>query len=435
MTSPKLWQVMVLIAPILFFTGCGGSARQAEEQAASGAGSEKVDGAFDLPAGTHAPQTADAAVRAAIDGFSAGRPEAIWDFLPPLVQGNVNALFRECGNRMDPELWERVIAVSRKLVGVMKSKKDFILASPFLRGSESFDPEDVATHWDDTVELLDTLVHSELSDLESLKTFEGRAFLIGSGGRMLGQLQALSEAVGRNPFGTLEQTQVTLVNAEETRATVRIDPPDDEPREVEFILMEEKWVPAEMLQLNLGLVSLKSQITAVLTPERLEEFKKRWMPDLQLLEEGLDKLQQAETGDEFNTITAQAIMPLLLKQMMRSAPQPTQPAEEPTAEQPAGPTGPQRVTVVVDRELDDAAEELVATQLLQNVDHPELGLVRPPEIADGTTRIEVSPVVDLRSFAGRIRFGTVTEIDEQARVIFVELKSDRPSSDADPADG
>src|SRR5207302_7511324 len=117
-------------------------------------------------------------------------------------------------------LWNKSIAVLRKLVTVLKTKKQFLAA----------DMTSVAG-------LVETLLAGELADLEKLKTFDGRLFLAGTGTRLIGQLRDLLPNVDR----MLDFKKVTLSKSKGEIATVELVTAFDM-LEREFVRVEGKWI-------------------------------------------------------------------------------------------------------------------------------------------------------------------------------------------------
>ena len=360
---------------------------------------------------------ADVAVREVVAGMQARRPEAIWNFLPPSYGQDVNKLVREFAGRMDPELWNRTFATLRRATNVLHAKKEFILEHPRVQSAEQIDVEELEAAWDGLVGLVETLATSEISDLENLKRFDGGTFFAQTGGRLMQQIAAVSALTPDDDFAAgleeLGEVKATLVSesADGRSAVVRLESPDpeDEPRDVEFVLVEGKWIPRDLADAwDATIADYRTDMLERTAPESVQQTRDQVLPLLVAIDGTLKDLERAKTQDEFNLVVQQQIEQPL-QAMFGKKPAPKKPR---TSAAPRGRTV--SVSVVVRGEVTD--ETLIEERLR------EAGAGDITTFADGdAVRFEVTGVQDVAAFAESLRFGKVAAVDAQRRSVTIDL--------------
>ncbi|RPI83324.1 MAG: hypothetical protein EHM42_08530, partial [Planctomycetaceae bacterium] len=118
--------LVLAFAGFAMLTGCpSNSGPTVKSQGSAGteaaqAGKQLVDqGQLD-------PATPDGAVRRVIRGVGDRQLRAVWDFLPESFQGDLHDLVHTFGRQMDPEIWNRVGEVVRKLASVLRDKEEWL---------------------------------------------------------------------------------------------------------------------------------------------------------------------------------------------------------------------------------------------------------------------------------------------------------------------
>lgn len=194
--------------------------------------------------------SADAAVNTVVTGIAKQDPQAVWNFLPASYQKDVSGLVQEFGGKLDAEFYDKGFATLGKLVGVLRSKKDFILKNPILGQmlkNPMLPPEVVEKNWDGIIDMLGTLASSEISKAAGIKGLNIPKFLAGTGTKLMKQGFTLAKAAGQDPVKALVGYKAELVKAEGDKATVKLISPDrKKPREEQFVKVEGKWITAEM---------------------------------------------------------------------------------------------------------------------------------------------------------------------------------------------
>ncbi len=244
--------------------------------------------------------TPDAAVKTVVSELKKNRPQVLWQALPGSYQADISGLVQEFANQMQDSLWDHTLATFSKVVRVLVEKKQFLLDYPMVRVQLSKSPNEEAVY-DEVVALLDTLISSDLSSLDRLRSFDGDRFLSTTGSQIMAQISYL-EALAPEEAETLNKLRtmsVTLIQSKGDRAWLLVETPDEEPQEVEFILVEGKWVLAAMAEAwdtminlareHLNLVAVDPQQTAQLSLV------------LAMLDGGLEVLLAAETSEQFQT--------------------------------------------------------------------------------------------------------------------------------------
>src|SRR5262249_29787200 len=140
--------------------------------------------------------TADAAIMSVVSGLRENRLGALWDFLPASFQNDLNALLHDFAARMDPEIWNNGVAAARKLARVLKEKQQFLRPR-----EQAAALERPATDWGQVADVLETLLASDLADLEKLKKADAGKLLADTGGQLLAQARAFSKLGPRDFFG------------------------------------------------------------------------------------------------------------------------------------------------------------------------------------------------------------------------------------------
>jgi hypothetical protein len=374
-------------------------------------------------------QTADAAVLAVVSGFRENRPQVIWEFLPQSYQQDINSLAHEFSGQMDPELWGRTVAAGEKLTVLLKTRKEDFLSYTPLWDLLGHSIENLTVKWDGLVGLLETLIHSDLSDLERMKSFDGQNFFASFEARGTSQLRDFTILLPeKNPFHLLDEmlagAEVTANQTGESSSLVQITTGQGETRGFEFVKVEGKWIPEYWAETWKQEIELnREKIVTELDLKVLQQKKQSMLPVLAKIESELDQLLNAESRDQFHVQFEQQIEAIILSLKDSKSPQAEVPlVEDPPKRNPSSSAG-KPLTIVINAVLDKKSESRLADQLLDAITDQEQAIVEPP-IADArTTRIRVFPVSDVSEFAKRLDFVTVLQIDAENRIITVEPKS------------
>jgi hypothetical protein len=237
----------------------------------------------------------------------------VWDALPPSWQTDVQTVLRKAAAQGDPELLEKGAKVSRRAVALLASKKDLIFAlkddpaiAPILAAAgEEMDEARLRELYDAVVDLLDTLVSSELTHPEDLKDLDVGRFLGTTGEEVMEDLQRLAKLLPNedNQLEELEQNladlknpEIEVVASQPESATLKITL-GEETDDLELVRVEGRWVPRELAsEWDEGVQQMLAELEDA--PKLTAEQKKQMMNMLDTLDTGLETLERAETTEE-----------------------------------------------------------------------------------------------------------------------------------------
>lgn len=386
----------LLLLWLVSLAGCNSAPAPAPEEPSQ---SETVQAVAE-PAG-EAPETADLAILSVIEGLREKRPEALWDFLPGSYQRDLNTLLQEFARRMDPELWSASMQTLGRLADILKTQLGRL------------PPENAAPDWEGLAALLDTVAHSDLADLKRLEHADAREFLATTGHRLLEQLEFFSVLSPDDPFAArltdLAQTQVAVVSSDANTAVVRVDLPDQGPQPVNFVRIENKWIPQPLAE---GWIEFMGQARARLSlqsPENLAEVKPQWLTLLKTAQKAIDHLAGVNDPAEFETSLESVKFALypLLGMLLGGLPEPAH-------------DGPiELATIVVPGKIDTAELNGLGSRLQALL--PPASFFETTSSDEQTTFI-VGPVGDLEAFAGSLSFLEIVKVDPRERKITVRIK-------------
>ncbi len=239
----------------------------------------------------------DQAVMAVVNGLGENQPQVIWQALPASYQNDVSGLVREFAGQMQDSLWDQIFGALTKLTRVLDEKKQFVLEHPQVVQQLSKSPNAEATY-DAVVALLKTILSSDISSLERLSDFDGERFLATTGSQVMAQMGDLA-ALSPDSKETLDEISslsVTLSRTEGERAWVLIEKPE-KTEEVEFVLVEGKWVPAAMAEgWDSGIADAREQLSQVaVDPAQTAQAG----TVLAMVDGALEGLLAAQTSEEF----------------------------------------------------------------------------------------------------------------------------------------
>lgn len=341
-----------------------------------------------------------AAVRSVLQGVEDGRLEVLADFLPDSYQHDVAAIVHLIADKTPDDAWTRWKSVAEKGTELLRRKPELgaqLAGGPSVPDSEEFRARLSAA--------LDLLSDEAAWDRSRWRTFELRPFLKDSGSALFLAWQALS------PPGSalLTQTKVRLLSAEGDTAVLEFRTPvDPEPRSVEFVQIEGKWIPKSLADgWETTVRAARSQLDQMdearfaRTAEKLEQV-------LSPLDSTLDQMLRSSRPEELQLGVWQ--VQSLLLQGLRDL-------------EGAGP--PPRVEIRVAGELSETELSELLDQLVAVSDHPDAAEYVTFPIGTGTV-IQLSPVQNFEDFTARLTFVTVKSQDAAVRSVDVERKPKPP---------
>ncbi|MEE4271080.1 MAG: hypothetical protein V2I67_05380 [Thermoanaerobaculales bacterium] len=275
---------LAIVAAAVFALGCGGGVSDPLE----------------------IPNSPDGTVRVVMSGLAQQHPEVLWRALPPSYQADVNGLMASVGENMDPVVFDRAVAVARKASMVLQRKKDLILSTDAVQGSE-MDRAGVDAAWEGAMRGLDILLASDLTRLEAYPSFDVEAFLTGSGAELMAQAASIPADEGEAEdvaglLADLESTTVELVSSEGDRAVVRVTPPEEEGRDLPMTRIEGRWLPAELVEEWPGAMEQASERIEYLGSEEAARTNMQILFGIGVVEGFVDQIDQMESAEDLDAL-------------------------------------------------------------------------------------------------------------------------------------
>ena len=252
------------------------------------------------------PDTPDGTVRAVAEALADDTPSVLWETLPPSYREDINDLTATFVETTDPELYNKAISVVRQAVTVLRAKREIILGSSFLTSTD-IDEQRFQEGWDGGLKLLDTLLSSEISSLESLATIDYATFLDSTGRELMAQADALARlAPDAETAGDLDTRltdfEVDVIESAADTATLRITPRDGDPETVQLVRVEGRWVPQDLADGWKDKVAEAKKTLLEAADEDRAQMKMQAMLGLAMVESFVDQLAAVETSEDFDTL-------------------------------------------------------------------------------------------------------------------------------------
>ncbi len=385
------------------------------------------------------PQTPEAAVKTVVDGLRASKPVVVWDAMAPIHQADFNKMVRGLASEIDADVWNASVANLKKFVGLLETKKDFILASPLLRSQKDFKLDDVKKSWGPAVKLMRMVVDSELVDQQKMKDFDGGAFLAGSGAKLLVQLRELSKTMKEDPLKTLDdcKVSVTSLTPQSAKAVLEMAGSDDDPIEIPLAIQDGKWTSSRFSMLP---YLVTSRLDPYLTTGRFRpyytiEWKDGYLSDMKRLGTILDRLAATKTADEFQSVVSVQVLPFVVMTTakLRAKPKPMTQVEL---------LGYSRdkdtlMVIVSGEHFGDEPTIREMEKVFRETSGDGKGNYSGLRRFDGMTTFLVSPVKDTKEFSKKIPGVKITKIDVKRNTVTIDLPvppEEKTTASADGAD-
>ena len=252
------------------------------------------------------PDTPDGTVRVVLDGLVQHHPEVGWRALPVSYQQDVTDLSREFADTVDPAVFDRAVAVARKGVVVLQGKKDLILSSRYLEQSP-VDAASVDAIWEASVYMLDALLASDLTDLETMREIDVEALLSTTGAAIMDSAAEMpaesDETVSfADRVAAWERTEVEPLSEEGDRAVVLLTVPDEEPIEIPMARIEGRWIPTELATQWPAAVDQTRTRIEMLGSDDAAQIRVQVLFGIGIVEGFIDQIDLMETTEEFDDL-------------------------------------------------------------------------------------------------------------------------------------
>lgn len=265
-------------------------------------GAVVIVGACGASATAGIPSTPDGTVLYVTQHVADGHPEVLWEALPASYQSDIAGLTHDFAAKIDAEAWNKTFAVSGKAIKLLQDKKElFFQTSLFNMAGDK--KNEIAANWDTATLALGTLIGSDVSDLEKLKTIDWKAFLATTGADLMELSRKASAATEENSYETefLAKARGLKVEVKENQgdtATLMMTSPDEEPEELKMTRIEGRWVPNDLSDdWKKDVADARLKIDKM-TPETMAQQKVQYMMGLAMAEGLIDQLAQAQTPEQ-----------------------------------------------------------------------------------------------------------------------------------------
>jgi hypothetical protein len=373
------------------------------------------------------PQTAEAAMKAVVDGLKESKPVAVWDAMTTQQQDAFNHMIRQFADNADPEVWSSTLSNVKKFVQLAETKKDIILASPLLKEQKQMKPEELKAAWDPLLKLVKTLLSSELVDLEKLKNFDGHEFFNGTGATLLAEAREVSHKLKQDPLKQLDQLSATVTPISDDRAKAALSLGSGKDSvDIMLSIQDGKW-SSDSLALLQSLVSNRlDPISQRFLPYRLVDWKAGYLADMKRVSTILDQLQAAKTPKDFESTVSAQVLPFVLQKAVQLSQKPKRLSSLETRSLGRG-----KATALIVIKGDHFADEPGMQELIKltrDTAAEGKGASAGPFKVEDVMIFFVSPVTDTEGFAKKIHNGSVKKVDVRKNTISVELST---SADSD----
>ncbi len=245
------------------------------------------------------PATPDGTVMALAQNLADNHPEILWEALPASYRTDITEITQQFAAKMDPEIYDRAMAIARSLVETLQAKQDIILSSDTMAGT-GVDVASMDARMTQTLQIAQTFFSSEISTVAGLAVIDWQKYLAGTVSQLMTQADAIEADEGKDPFLMFETLKVEVLEQTGDTARLRITVPDEEPEEVTLALIEERWVPVEMAeQWDAKVMEARTALEEI-TPEKMQEMKGQAMFGFAMAEGLVQQLSTIETSEEFD---------------------------------------------------------------------------------------------------------------------------------------
>jgi hypothetical protein len=419
----------VVLVGLGLLVGCQQSALTDPGVKNAGSGTTSVvahDQAGDAPRDASPPAaTPDAAVQTVLQGIERQELTSLWEFLPASYQRDLQSLVRQTGERMDPEVWDRMVGVVRHAAQVLQSKEKW-LQTPAANAPAPTGPAAQLgpVNYSQLARLLELLADSELGRTETLKTMDLGAWAGKVGQPLLEQISIFARRMPADPLARtltgLQELKFRSRDVKDDSAIVEIVIPNEPPVEVPYVKIDGKWIPVDLANGWIeGLGQAQACLAVVLAPDNLATLKPQLLTGLSVMDEWLQRLEEAPSKEAFDFAWSQGLQNVIT---VASSLGPNQPVEEPTGEtDPAVETEIPVVKVVVRGELTFDQQDELLERLAGRADDGA-GPFREISATKREVTFLLGPVADVEAFAKKLEMLDVSKVDPATRMIWAVPK-------------
>jgi hypothetical protein len=246
------------------------------------------------------PASPDTTVEIVAANLANNHPEIVWEALPESYRADINELTAAFAAKMDPELYDRSMALALSFIDVLQAKQDIILASETVAGT-GIDVDALGARMTPALEIARSFFASEVSTTAGLAVIDWQQYLAGTVAEIMKTADAIEGEEGEDPFLAFDSVEVELLEEDGDTAVVRVTADDEEPEDVAMTKIENRWVPAEMAEQWDAKVAEGHARLEEITPEKMEELKGQAVLGFAMAEGLISQLETIETPEEFDS--------------------------------------------------------------------------------------------------------------------------------------
>ena len=265
------------------------------------------------------PDEPFAAMQTIADEVIAGNYSILWHAMPTSYQTDINAIARLAGSKVDPEIYDKSFGLFGRFAEVADKQKLFILNTSLVGKQPSEQIAEIEAAWPSIIGFVQTIVTSSISSSAGLRAFDGQVFseqTLPALFKYSNDLAAISNK--ENPFGSLQFGSLKTVESTDTTAVLEITFASGDVEAVDFIKVENRWVPAEIaINWSTEMAAAKKQLQ-VISSEEIAKNKPQLIGMITMLDGILTQLNNAKTQEQFDQALQGAMIPigLLVMQSM-----------------------------------------------------------------------------------------------------------------------
>lgn len=257
------------------------------------------------------PAGPDETAKTFAKGISDKKPEVIWELLPASYQTDLNGLVAAAAAKTDPDLHAKTVETLKRLVTVLKTKKEYILGSPMLKEVPNINQAELQKNYDSAVGMIDTLVASDLSNLDKMKKPDLGNFLKETGGKLMAQAAAVSAATPddemNKELAKLSQLQAKVLTQTDTTAEMDVTV-DGKTEKVKLTKVEDKWVPDDMAK---EWAEKMAEARKGVDGMKMAEGKMQILAMLGAASTVLEQLEKTKSQEEFDQLLTSSLQGMM----------------------------------------------------------------------------------------------------------------------------
>ncbi len=261
--------------------------------------------------------TPDGAMRNVQQSVTSNRPEQIFTAMPASYQADINALVADAAKRMDTQLWSESTGVLKQVVGLLKSKRELILASPMMASVPN--KADVAKNWDSGVSLLQALLNSEFTNIERLRQGNVEGLLAKDGTAIMAMMTSLMEKSEQGTkagkeLAKLKAMRVSLVSQDGDIAVIKVEAPEETPENIDMVKVEGVWIPRDMAEgFKEGIAEARKNLAQIdFTSEEGKQKKTMALMQIGAIKPMLAQLEAAKTQEDLQAVFGGLMMMMMM---------------------------------------------------------------------------------------------------------------------------